>query len=155
MDYKVKKQIKITKHISLIITQEHRIFLRWYGSDMLTFRDFREEFSWRKRIRKHLIVQSLSKFIVKRLAMYLLSKQYKSADAEGAYYNRPKILEHDEPVDFYSYCHDKECKKYCHGGAMKWTLHFRDLRLEAHSEYGLYLEVIRKFIIEPYRVPFC
>ena len=90
MDYKVKKQIKLTKHLSLITTQEHRIFLRWYGSDMLTFRDFREEFSWRRRIKKHVIVQSLSKFIVKRLAMYLLRKQYKGADAENCYYNRPK-----------------------------------------------------------------
>ena len=155
MDYKVKKQIKLTKHISLVITQEHRIFLRWYGSDMTSFSNFKDQFTWRRKVRKHKTVQSLSKFIVKRLAMYLLSKQYKSADAEGCYYNRPKILEHDEPVDFYSYCHDKECKKNCHGGVMKWTLHFRDLRFEAHSEYGLYLEVIRKFIIEPCRIPFC
>ena len=113
--------------------------------------DFFKE--WMKNLLALIIVINIP--LLCGLAMYLLSKQYKSADAEGCYYNRPKILEHDEPVDFYSYCHDKECKKNCHGGVMKWTLHFRDLRLVAHSEYGLYLEVIRKFIIEPYRVPFC
>ena len=155
MGYKVKHKINLTKHVSLIITQEHRKFFRWYGADIITFKDFKDEFSWRKRMKKHKITQKLTKFVVKRIAFYLLKHQYKAADNEGAYYNRPKIIEHDEPVDFYSYCHDELCKRNCHGGVMKWTLHFRDLRLEAHSEYGLYLEVIRKFILEPYRVPFC
>ena len=38
--YKVKHKINLTKHVSLIITQEHRKLLRRYGADIITLKDF-------------------------------------------------------------------------------------------------------------------
>lgn len=155
MGYKVVNKFKLTKNVNIIITDNHRCYIRWYGADLINFKKFKDTFNYRMRVNKHMIVEKTTKWIVKRIAMYLLRKQYKAADAENCYYNRPKIIENFEPVDFYPACHNKHDKKYCHQGALKWSLHFRDLRLLAHSEYGLYLEVIRRFIIEPCRFPFC
>lgn len=104
---------------------------------------------------KHKFVKKVTEKIIKLIAFYLLRNNYKKADNEQAFYNRPKVVYQPEGIDFYSYCHDKNCKKHCHGGTMFYALYFRDLRLVAHTEYGLYLEVIRKFIIEPYIYPFC
>lgn len=151
---KVTKKRRISKHLELCTTDTRRHFFRYYSTDILSFKDLHERLKYNRRCRKHTLTRFVVKIIVKRIAYYLMSKQYKAADNEGCYYNRPRVTESTQPLDFYPSCHDS-CKKYCHGGSMFYALRFRDLVVFAHTEYGLYLEVIRKFILEPHRYPFC
>ena len=152
---KVIKKRKITKHIELITTDDRKHNIRLYESDILSFKDLKDLFKYRFRVRRHKFNSTLYKFIIKRLAIHLLKVAAVKESSEDYLYSEYKIVYKPEGIDFYQSCKDKNSKKYCHGGTMFWALYFRDLRLLAHSEHGLYLEVIRKFLLEPYRFPFC
>lgn len=139
----------ITKHIELIKTDDNKRYFRWYGRDLLTFADFKDEFKWRKRNLKHTISRNFIIWLFRNISYWMAKQMIKKFSEE----EKRELLHPSITIEYngkgYNTGNKYDTRKY------NYKLNFLDIRILGYNEAELYGKFITLVILQPYSFPWC